>query len=108
MIEISNRHYRFLKRIKKQRILYVSNLSSDEKAIARYLATAKCIKAKNQINQSIPEITRITPKSYEITQYGKAQIYAFKAKFYKWWIPVVISVCALIVSVASLFGPFDI
>ena len=108
MIEISNRHYRFLKRIKKQKIVYVSNLSPDEKAMAQYLAKTKCIKAKHQIDQSTPEITRIIPKSYEITQYGEAQIYVFKAKFYKWWIPVVIYVFALIVSIAALFWPFDI
>ena len=108
MIEISNKQYRFLKKIKRRTVVYVSDLSPNEITMARYLSTAKCIKAVHRMDLSVPDVARVVPKSYQITQYGEAQLYTFKAKFYKWWIPVVISIFALIISVLALFGPFDI
>ena len=48
-------------------------------------------------------ITGIYIYKYKVSQSGEAEMYLFKSSFYKWWVPVVISIGAFVVSIIALF-----
>ena len=103
MIDTDLTQHLMLKRIKRANPLSCKNLSEEQFKIIEYL------EEHNFIEPLILEgditsygnvfIDNSVLTGYKITEAGKAQIWAFSAKFLKWWIPLVISVIALIVSI---------
>lgn len=102
MINLSKEQYKMLLKIKKSNKLPTSSLTEKELEICTFLMYKHCITSRLF---SCPDITGVNhtleklPKELTITQTGEAEIYVFRSTFYKWWIPVVISVLALLVSI---------
>lgn len=105
MLDISKEQYKMLSKINKSTTLQTSSLSTEELDICQYLLDHEFIKAKER---PLPNfiggihVQKTLPPNLELTQTGKAQLYAFRSTFYKWWIPVIISIFALITSVAAI------
>lgn len=103
-LSLSKEQYKMLCKIKKHKGLSRSSLSDVELAICQYLLMRDCIAKPKHV--SIPwqidksQTQNQLPEHLVITQFGEAQVYTFRSKFYKWWIPVVISIIALITSIA--------
>ena len=104
MVDLSKKQYKMLCRIKKQGNISLTSLTEDEKSVCLYLLDQKCIVSPKRLpapwQSSNTPTSPSLPSVIRITQTGEAQIYTFRSKFYKWWIPVVISIIALITSVA--------
>lgn len=92
MIDISRPQFKMLLKIKRARGLYADSLSLEELSICEYLLSNGCISDHTVPGSASPLL--------KITQFGDAQIYIFASTFYKWWIPVIISIIALIISIA--------
>lgn len=95
MIGISKSQYKMLRKIQKQKSISASSLSENELEICQHLMEMECLKCRDFFGK------RALPSEVEVSQKGEAQIYLFRSTFYKWWIPVVISILALIVSIAA-------
>lgn len=103
MIDISFPQYLMLKRIKRANPLPNQNLSQEQYEIIQYL------EEHNFVDEMISEddwtfndnivFANSTLTGFRITEAGKAQISAYTASFHKWWIPLVISIIALFVSI---------
>lgn len=103
MIDISKEQYRLLKKIKKSKRIPTSTLTDSELEICKYLMHNNCIEAALFSHQDITgayHTLKKLPKEIALTQAGESQIYAFRSTFYRWWIPVIISAIALIVSIS--------
>lgn len=103
-MKISKKQYKLLKKISKNKTIKNKELNN-----LKYLLSIKCVE-RNTSNDITDEAGNLisTDEIYIITSYGEAVMYDFKATFYKWWIPVVISIGAFIVSVIALFRWFCI
>lgn len=105
MVDINHDQYKMLKRISKAQSIETDSLTDEEKKICDFLCENRFILPQSdwdyeESNLSYaPFVPHIKSKKYVITQAGKAQIYSFKAAFHKWWIPLAISILALIVSI---------
>lgn len=100
-------HYKLLKRISRRTTISAESLSEEELDICSYLHSLKLIECNMQnpiVHENAYGFQSLVYEhvEYSITQAGKAEIYNFKSTFYKWWIPVVISIIALIVSIAAV------
>ena len=107
MLDINKQQYKMLCRIQKHKVVTTDNFSSEELEICQYLMENNCIKARHFSRTDIHgdlHITKTLPTNLMLTQTGKAQIYAFRSTFYKWWIPVVISVISVALSSASIIS----
>ncbi len=105
MVDISKPQYKMLVKIHKRNQLPYESLSEEEKDICSYLLAHNLICVIKQLDKSSApsmQLPAVKIKSVQITQAGMAQIYTFKSTFYKWWIPVVISIIALILSAIGL------
>lgn len=107
MSTIGKSHYKLLKRISRRTTISAESLSKEELDICSYLHSLKLIECDMQnpiIRENAYGFQSLVYEhvEYSITQVGKAEIYNFKSTFYKWWIPVVISIVALIVSIAAI------
>lgn len=105
MVNLSKSQYKMLCKVYKANRLSASTLTEKELEICRYLMENDCLKSNYVSRTNISGklfISKSLPSDIEITQTGEAQIYIFRSTFYKWWIPVVISVFALISSVLSI------
>ena len=105
MLDISREQYKMLSKINKATTLQSSSLSTEELEICEYLVDHECIKARTFAHPDFKggiHVQRSLPPDIELTQTGKAQLYAFRSTFYKWWIPVIISVLALIISAIAI------
>lgn len=94
-------------RIQKHNVVTTDNFSPEELEICQYLMENNCIKGRHFSHADIHgnlHITKALPNNLMLTQTGKAQIYAFRSTFYKWWIPVVISVISVALSSASIIS----
>ena len=98
---IDRSQYHILKKIRKYGQLSVDSLSTKQYSDCEYLRQqgfVSAIEKSNAINSGDVSQFYSEIVSYEITPSGRAAIYSFKATFYKWWIPVVISIASLLVS----------
>lgn len=105
MVDISKPQYKMLKKLHKNKFLSYECLSDEEKEICAYLLQHNLISVTKKIGEFSKTDMILPPlkiDSCSITQSGEAQIYIFKSTFYKWWIPVIISLVALALSIASL------
>ena len=102
MVDLSKEQYKVLRKIKKHGAIQQSSLSDRELTICRYLLTVECLEAKCIYHPTATGIgtSTVLPSEIRLSQTGEAQIYAFRSTFYKWWVPVVISIIALIISIA--------
>lgn len=104
MIDLSKPQYKMLCKIKTKKAIPKSSLSESELAICQYLFKQKCFitQTKTVAFGLTPQIETIElfPETIQLSQIGEAQIYAFRSTFYKWWIPVVVSILSLLISIA--------
>ncbi len=105
MLNLSKEQYKMLLKIKKSNYITSSSLSDKEIEICKYLMYNGYIESslfsRQDINGAYHTLKKL-PEKISITQTGETQIYVFRSTFYKWWIPVVISIAALIVSIVSI------
>lgn len=87
MNDLSKKQYKMLCEIKKRGGIFNRPLSTEEKEICKYLSKLGCLYFIT---------TPSSKKTVQLTQFGETQIYAFRSTFYKWWIPVIISMLAAI------------
>lgn len=107
MPNIDAAQYRILKRLHKKGPIQSNHILPAQKSDYGYLLKCGYITEIKQLQESVTvtgkrPVVRVT--GYEITAEGRAERYDFKATFYKWWIPVVISIIALIVSIIALLA----
>lgn len=103
MIDTSFSQYLMLKRIKKANPLLNQNLSQEQYEIIQYL------EEHNFVEEIVSDddwtfdnnilFTNSASVGFRATETGKAQISTYNATFFKWWIPLVISIIALAVSI---------
>lgn len=108
MIDISYPQYKMLRTIQRKKLISTAFLSNEELDICLYLLEHDCVKdiAFSGIDFSGNVIKDSSlPPDIKITQTGEAQLYVFRSKFHKWWIPVLISLLSFIVSVLALLRP---
>lgn len=104
-VDISRGQYLLLKKFRKDNI---SAESLDKKQLddCDYLVKCGFLKAIKELKLYEHAIGGARPiptiASFSTTASGRAAIYSFKATFYKWWIPVIISIASLIVSIIAL------
>lgn len=98
MPAINRKQYAMLKFSCKQSVFSVDALDDNAKSICKYLSDIGFL---DVTSRSIDDNFRSIPKSYAITQAGKAAIYQFKVARIKNWVPIVISIFALLISLAS-------
>lgn len=106
MIEISKPQYKLLVKIKKGKITSYKDLTNEQEEILEFLTENNCIVAASFTQNGFVNKGKVVyryPERLKITQFGEACIYAFRAKFYKWWIPLLVSIAALGWSIASPF-----
>lgn len=102
MVDTDFPQFRMLVRIKKAVNYSAEGMPESEKDICEYLNDHGFIKPTYEytfeyeapLEDCGPKIT-----SYRITQEGRAQIFSYIAAFHKWWIPLVISIAALIIGI---------
>lgn len=84
----------------------LNSLNDVEKDICKYLLTNSFIKNRKQLDHAMEDMynSKALPANIEITQAGEAALYEFRSKFYKWWIPVVISVVSVALSAVSIIS----
>ena len=104
MNPINRKQYKMLKRIRKAGSLKRDDLADSEKEICNYLMQSSFIKKVGDKSHSIEEAynSRKLPEDIELSQSGEAAMFDFRSKFYKWWIPVVISIVSVLLSSASI------
>ena len=100
---ISRAQYNLLKRAIKSKELCVDDLNDIELEQAKFLYKNKFLVVSERKTSSSNGITGIYIYKYKVSQSGEAEMYLFKTSFYKWWVPVVISIGAFIVSIIALF-----
>lgn len=101
-MNISKEQYKLLKKIAKYNVISTSQLSAYEKEACIFLEQKGflLIASQDRISENgTIDIFHCYPTEYKITQARRVEIYAFKSTFYKWWIPLVISVIAILVSI---------
>ena len=96
---INSRQYKMLKKISEHNLFEFTDFSEGETEIISFLANQGFIAYTADPNTE----SRISHKKYcRITQSGYAEIYSFKVEHFRFWIPSVISLIALITSILSL------
>lgn len=106
MESLSKPQYKLLKRIYRMKSIRLNSLNDVEKDICKYLLTNSFIKNRKQLDHAMEDMynSKALPANIEITQAGEAALYEFRSKFYKWWIPVVISVVSVALSAVSIIS----
>ena len=97
--------YKLLKRLHRHGPVEISSLSESQKKDCKYLFDCGCIsviKSPVELNTVQGRRHLFQATAYEITPLGRASEYNYKSTFYKWWIPVVISIAATIIALSSL------
>ncbi len=102
---ISGQQFRLLLKFRKENSS-VASLSEEKLDDCKYLVNIGYLTPIREYCETSPPINgrSCIPKltRYETTAPGRAAIYGFVATFLKWWIPVVISIAAFIVSLIAL------
>lgn len=104
MSSIDSKQYKLLTKL-KHNDLPADSLSPIESEDCFYLVHCGYVTPiKDRVMCNTPSGSRRLLKTtcYKITPYGRAARYEFKATFYKWWIPVIISILAIVISLAAL------
>lgn len=104
MSSIDSKQYKLLTKLKRND-LSADSLSQIESEDCLYLVQCGyATPAKDRVMCNTPGGSRrlLITTCYKITPSGRAARYEFKATFYKWWIPVVISILAIVISLAAL------
>ena len=106
MNPIDKSQYKMLKRIKKDGLLRRDALTDYEKEICMYLLQNSFIKRVNERPHTLEESfnSKNLPNDIELSQLGRAAMFDFRSKFYKWWIPVVISIVSVALSSTSIIS----
>lgn len=107
MSQIDPRQYSFLSKLMHD-MVKIDSLDDSEKDDCDYLIECGYVEeVKELILCDTFHGTRKLPRTvaYKITPAGRAARYEFKAKFYKWWIPVLISIAAILVSIGTAVHP---
>lgn len=106
MESLSRPQYKLLKRIYRMKSIRLNSLNDVEKDICKYLLANSFIKNRKQLDHAMEDMynSKALPANIEITQAGEAALYEFRSKFYKWWIPVVISVVSVALSAVSIIS----
>lgn len=95
MSELDFKQYRLLSKIKRRKTLSGESIKRTQAEDLSYL-----------LNKKYVCYSRVqTPHSsavYCTTPQGRAAIYDFRISYMKWWVPVIISLASLIVSVIAL------
>lgn len=101
--EISRNQYHLLKYFRKDKPP-INSFGKSKIADCHYLVKCGYLDPvrKYERSDSVGSCTIPILISYATTPAGRAAIYSFRATFYKWWIPVIISVISLGVSVVTL------
>lgn len=81
---------RLLKQINKCGLFDYSNMSANEREVLFYLSEQKFITPCANCNGERP--------LYKITEFGKAELFSLRQSSFKFWIPIIISLVALIKS----------
>lgn len=104
-VDISRRQYLLLKMFRKDNAS-LKALNDKQLEDCEYLIDCGYLKATRELvycdstiggARPVPTIT-----AFSTTASGRAAMYTFKATFYKWWIPVIISIGSLVVSIIAL------
>ncbi len=107
MTSLSKEQYKMLLRISRYHGLNASSLDGHEIEICKYLLHNSFVKGRvfhqHDINGNAVT-TKSLPANIEITQAGEAALYEFKSQFYKWWIPVIISIISVALSSTSIIS----
>lgn len=88
---MNKQQYAFLKKLSKAGSTSSKDLSDTEHSMKQYLFVL------GYISQTMRNKTPY----YHVTQKGEDEMFQFALKYYRWWIPVIISCIALIVSIAT-------
>lgn len=95
MAKLDFSQYRLLSKIKRRKVVPGESIKKEHSENLSYLLSEKYIcYSRPATSHSLP-VYRTTPQ-------GRAAIYDFRISYMKWWIPVVISIGSLIVSVIAL------
>ena len=98
MAGLDIQRYKFLKKIKKKP-LPTQSVTTDEKLKCDYFLKNHYIiihEEKQSIVSKSGFIShKIVSSYYQITEEGKVAIYNFYISFMRWWIPLLISIAAL-------------
>ena len=89
---MTKEQYKFMKKIVNSKSLCREDLTDNERDMQKFL------QEKHFLSQTI----KTGFVYYEVTQKGKSEMFEFALKYYRWWIPVIISATALIVSIIAL------
>lgn len=104
-VDISRGQYLLLKKFCKNNAS-AESLDSEQLSDCNYLVKCGYLKAIKELKSYEQTVCGVRPiaaiASLTTTASGRAAIYSFKATFYKWWIPVIISIASLIVSIIAL------
>lgn len=95
MTDISRTQYILMRKINRKKSMSFVSMNDRQKEDLAFL------KDKGYVCISKPA-TAASPAHYKVTAAGRASMYIFLSTFYKWWIPVIISICSLIVSAIAL------
>lgn len=88
-----NKHqYKFMKMLNKVELISSKSLTENENEMCKYL----------QLNGYIMQEMIHQVEHYKVTQAGKSAMFDFKIKYYRWWVPVIVSALALLISITSL------
>lgn len=102
MIRIDFQQYLMLRRARKfGTVLHVDDMTPEQQEICEYLCNEKLLK---MVSATVDSSYRRKPKSYKITQGGKAEISAYVLAFHKWWIPLIIAIAAAIGAYSPLLS----
>lgn len=85
---MTKEQYRFLKKIDADTLVSRDTLTDNELDMQQYL----------QQNQMLSQVMKNRTPHYYVTQHGKSEMTNFMLSYYRWWLPVIVSVAALIVS----------
>lgn len=96
---INPKQYKLLKQISKTEFFEYTDFTESETSIIHFLASQKLIIYKSDPQND----SRVSKKRFcQITQEGYAAIYSFRVERFHFWIPSVIALIALVVSILSL------
>lgn len=99
MTDINYSQYRMLCKINKVTKINPNSFSKEDYEICEFLCSCKLLaKEEKHFRDSNGKINifKFEVTEYKITQAGKAQISVYRLSFHKWWIPLIISIVAII------------
>ncbi len=93
MVDIDFKQYKMLSYIKHHKTIKGINFTEEQLDICSYLKSKGFITARTVVSHT-PHYS-----VYRITQEGRAQLSSYVLSFHKWWIPLAVSIVALIFSI---------